>query len=116
MAGSGVTHLVVKFDGYGDEGQIEGIEARRGDHEVDVPQVELTVPRVVWGQVELGQESMELSQLAEHLAYDLLTLGHEGWQDSDGSFGDFTFDVAARTISLDFNARFTSSENSTYEH
>ena len=30
-----------------------------------------------------------------------------GWENNDGAFGEFTFDVAERTIELEFNGRFT---------
>ena len=30
---------------------------------------------------------------------------HDGWENSDGAYGDFTFDVAERTITLDYNER-----------
>src|SRR3546814_16633839 len=43
----GITSVVVSFDGYGDSGQIEGIEARNAAGEVALPQtaVEIAVAR-----------------------------------------------------------------------
>jgi hypothetical protein len=48
----------------------------------------------------------------ERLAYHLLERTHCGWENNDGAYGDFTFDVAERTITLDYNERYTASEYS----
>jgi hypothetical protein len=37
---------------------------------------------------------------------------HDGWENSDGAYGDFTFDIAERTITLDYNERYMQSEYS----
>jgi hypothetical protein len=37
---------------------------------------------------------------------------HCGWENNDGAYGDFIFDVAKRTITLDFNERYTASDYS----
>jgi hypothetical protein len=41
------------------------------------------------------------------LAYSFLRQTHEGWENNDGAFGDFTFDVAERSITLEYNERYT---------
>ena len=46
------------------------------------------------------------------LAYDFLGQTHGGWENSDGAYGDFTFDVAERTITLDYNERHMESDYS----
>jgi hypothetical protein len=43
----------------------------------------------------------------ETLCYGYLSDLHPGWEIDDGSFGDFTFDVATRTIQLEYNGRIT---------
>ena len=48
----------------------------------------------------------------ETLAYDFLGQTHGGWENSDGAYGDFTFDVADRTITLDYNERHMESDYS----
>ena len=50
----------------------------------------------------------------ECLAYDVLERTHGGWENNDGAYGDITFDVAERTITLDYNERYTASENYTH--
>ena len=39
---------------------------------------------------------------------------HEGGSTSDGAYGEFTFDVAARSIALDYNERYTATNG--YQH
>ncbi len=48
----------------------------------------------------------------ERLVFDFLGMTHDGCEDSDGAYGDFTFDVAEPTITLDYNERYTQSEHS----
>lgn len=64
--------------------------------------------------VGLGVDTLELtlSGALEQLAYDLLDQVHGGWENDDGAYGEFSFDVAARTITLDFNERFVSADHS----
>ena len=46
----------------------------------------------------------------EHMAYELLGQTHGGWENNAGAYGEFIFDVAAETITLEFNMRFEDSE------
>ncbi|MGA8499789.1 MAG: DUF6878 family protein [Xanthobacteraceae bacterium] len=55
---------------------------------------------------------VSIADAIERLAYDLLERTHCGWENNDGAYGDFTFDVAERTITLDYNERYTASEYS----
>jgi hypothetical protein len=43
----------------------------------------------------------------ETLCYDYLEQTNGGWENNDGGFGEFIFDVAARTVELEFNGRYT---------
>jgi hypothetical protein len=112
LAAAGVTHVVVSFDGYGDSGQIENIEVKAGDATVAMPQAEIEIVRAVWGEAEPERSRSSVADAIEQLAYDFLEQTHGGWEDNDGAYGDFTFGVAARTITLDYNARYTASEYS----
>ena len=110
MRAAGLTEIIVTFDGAGDSGQIEDIDARRGDAVVPMPDTAITFAQVSWGISEISTSSMSLSEAVETLAYDLLSDSHGGWENCDGAFGEFHFDAAAGTILLDYNERFTSSE------
>ena len=110
MRAAGITEIVVIFDGAGDSGQIEDIDARQGDAVIALPDLEIELARVSWGITEISTNRMTLEQAVEALAYDLLSDTHGGWENCDGAYGEFHFDAAAGTILLDYNERFTSSE------
>ena len=112
LAAAGVTLIVVTFDGYGDSGQIENIEAKAGDAVVAMPAGDVEIAEAIWDQPEPNHCTVSIADAIERLAYDLLERTHCGWENNDGAYGDFTFDVAERTITLDYNERYTASEYS----
>lgn len=114
LASSGITHVVVSFDGYGDSGQIETVEARAGDAPVDLPDTTVAIGEAEMGDPEPVTRDLPLGDAIEHLAYDCLAATHCGWENGDGAYGEFVFDVAAGTITLDHNDRHTAVE--TYNH
>jgi hypothetical protein len=115
LAVAGITHVFVHFDGYGDSGQIEDIEAKAGDEIVELPEERIEIADPIWGSAEIARQTHTIGEAIEHMAYAFLRQTHEGWENNDGAYGDFTFDVVERTIALDFNERYTSSENYTHE-
>ena len=112
LAAAAITHVFVNFDGCGDSGQIESVEAEADGSTVAMPEATVEIARAVWGQAEPEHSTVTVSDAVEQLAYDFLTDTHDGWENNDGAYGDFTFDVAARTITLDYNERYTASEYS----
>ena len=110
LAAAGITIVVVAFDGYGDSGQIENVEAKAGEDLVALPSVE--VASAVWDQAEPDRTAMTVHDAIERLVLDCLGMTHDGWENSDGAYGDFTFDIAERTITLDYNERYMQSEYS----
>ena len=108
LAPAEITIVVVAFDGYGDSGQIENVEAkaRRGP---GLPSVEVEIASAVWDQAEPDRTAMTVHDAIERLVFDFLGVTHDGWENSDGAYGDFTFDVAERTITLDYNERYMQS-------
>jgi len=110
LAEAGITHVAVNFDGYGDSGQIESVEAKAGDTVVEIPSIEVEWAAAVWGESEPERSRIPLRDAIENVAYDCLEQTRPGWEINDGAYGDFTFNVAERTITLDYNERYTSSE------
>ena len=110
LAAAGITQVIVAFDGAGDSGQIEQIDARSGEDTVPLPPDEIMICSAAWGDPGFVARTMTVEQAIEQLAYDFLSDTHGGWENDDGAYGEFTFDVATRSISLDYNERFTSSE------
>ena len=118
----------MSFDGSGDEGRIGSVEAYGdGDVEMKLPETQMTLKTIAsrWsdnpGQVNeytLGMVSDRYDGAIETVCYDYLEQTHDGWEISDGQAdgadGTFTFDVAEKTIHLDFNQRYIAYEN--YEH
>lgn len=116
LASAGIFSLVVEFDGYGDSGQIESITATGTAGETDLPETSIDYATPSHGDDGEGvrKTAMPLADAIEELCYDLLRHTHAGWENNDGAFGDFTFDVAARTIGLDHSERYTAIES--YSH
>ena len=114
LESTGVTKIVVTFDGYGDSGQIESVEAQAGDGDAAMPNATIEFEVTVWGQPEPERSTVSIAMAVESLAYDVLERTHSGWENSDGAYGDIVFDIAERTITLDYNERYTASENYTH--
>lgn len=114
LAAAGVVSVVVTFDGYGDSGQIESIDGRDAHGEVAVPEHQVTIASATW-EAEIERNTMSCREAVEQLAYDLLNATYGGWENNDGAYGEFDFDVAARSISLDYNGRYTAVESYSHE-
>ena len=112
LAAAGITIVVVAFDGYGDSGQIENVEAKAGDEIVALPSGQVEIASAVWDQAEPESTATTAHDAIERLVFDFLGMTHDGWENSDGAYGDFTFDIAERTITLDYNERYMQSEYS----
>jgi hypothetical protein len=111
LAAAGIENVIVTFDGYGDSGQIEGINAGVGDQTIPLPSDQIEIARTTWESPEIERLTQTVQEAIETLVYDFLRQVHSGWENNDGAYGDFIFDVAERTIKLDYNERYTSSEN-----
>jgi hypothetical protein len=107
LAAAGITSVVAEFDGGGDSGQIDDILAYAGDNRVDFPSTNIKLHSADWGQQELCAKEASHYDAVEDLCYGFLEQTHAGWENNDGAYGQFTFDVAGRKIELDFNGRFT---------
>jgi hypothetical protein len=107
LATAKIATVNVTFDGEGDSGQIEGIAA---DDSPNIPQVSIQLLRETgWGTGGLDSIQSPLRGAIEQLCYDFLEQEHGGWENNDGAFGEFTFDVATREIRVEFNGRFSDS-------
>ncbi len=114
LALAGVTHVIVSFDGYGNSGQIENVEVRAGDDDTVMPAGTIGIGEAVWDQPEPKLACVSIAAAIESLAYDVLEKTHCGWEDGDGAYGNIVFNVSERMITLDYNERYTASENYTH--
>jgi hypothetical protein len=107
LAAANITRVLVEFDGEGDSGQINTLTAFRGDERADLPATMVSVQNVAWGDANPVAMQSTLGSAIETLCYDYLEETHGGWENNEGGFGEFHLDVAARTVELEFNGRFT---------
>jgi hypothetical protein len=106
----GIAQAVITFNGCGDEGQIEQITFD------DVESADIDAR----GSAEIPPhpDGMPVASLQileawlEDFVYDAIGSHFPGWQDNDGAYGEITLEAATRTVTLDFNARFTDAHNS----
>lgn len=110
LGAAGITHVIVDFDGYGDSGQIQNVETKSGDVVAELPAVavEWTVP--VWNSNDMERSNLPLRDAIERLVYSCLEETHMGWENNDGAYGYVTFDVTERSVTLDYNERYTASD------
>jgi hypothetical protein len=106
LTAAGTATVNVTFDGEGDSGQIENILA---DGSENIPPAPIELQQAAWGTSKLDSIQTTLRAAIEALCYDYLEQEHGGWENNDGAFGEFTFNVPERRIELDFNSRFTDS-------
>jgi hypothetical protein len=114
LALAGITRVVVSFDGYGDSGQIENVEVQVGADQVSMPTAAIDIAEAVWDQAEPKRSSVSIAEAVESLAYDVLEKTHCAWENNDGAYGNVIFDTEEETITLDYNERYTASENYTH--
>ena len=110
LSQAAIATVTVHFDGYGDSGQIEAIEAQAAGAAVPLPEVTIEVASPLWDGSAVQRTRLTIREAIERLAYDFLEQTHGGWENNDGAFGDFSFGVADRTITLEYNERFTDIE------
>ena len=115
LAVTNITTVVVTFDGEGDSGQIESVDARAGEDAAALPTTTVAIRNVAWDGSSAHVVTLSIADAIEKLAYAFLEELHDGWENNDGAYGEFTFDVAERTITLDYNERTMTSEHYAYE-
>lgn len=115
LAAAGISRVVVSFDGCGDSGQIDEVQAYRSDETVSFPDVSITVSSTSWSDPAITSTQRPLKEAIEYMAYDILEMKYGGWEINDGAWGDFTFDVENHAVTLDYNQRFSDSEHFYHE-
>src|ERR1019366_7489478 len=115
LAAANITSVTVEFDGEGASGGIEYVSASCGDTRIELPAGSVPCHRAHFGDDVSVPTQQTLREAVEGLCYDCLDQEHGGGANNDGAFGTFTFNVAARTIELEFNGRYTDVSVSTHE-
>lgn len=73
LAEAGIATVTVQFDGAGDSGQIESVDAvdaNGAPH--DLPSTMVTMSRAVWGDEQPQLRTLPVAEAIEAFAYDLL--------------------------------------------
>jgi hypothetical protein len=109
LTAAGITSVTVDFDGAADSGQIDDIHCEGSA--ADIQEITVNIRAVEWG-CEPTEQSATLYAAIEDLCYGYLEQQHDGWEINEGAFGDFTLDVASRTVDLEFNGRFVTYDTS----
>lgn len=107
-----ITEVHVEFNGEGDSGQIEVVTAMRNGESIPMPEATVTLRQASFGSTEPVISECSLREAIETLCYDFLEDELSGWENNDGSSGDFCFDVEERTVDLEFHTRYTDYINS----
>lgn len=107
LALANITEVRVDFDGEGDSGQINGVAAFRGEEATDLPKTRVAIQTVSWQSDEIVTTDQGLEEAIETLCYSYLEETHGGWENNEGGFGEFRFDVKKRSVELEFNGRFS---------
>lgn len=130
---AGITRVTVTFDGYGDSGQIESVDAYgANDQKIDLPTEPITYPcafmeergepnseapsgnRFLGYEVGETEKTSTLRQIVEDIFWDFIGAKHDGWEDGEGGYGECSFEVESQTIRLEMNERYT--ETNYHEH
>lgn len=110
LASARIDTVEVTFNGYADEGQIDGAVADGEGGDTDLQSIHVEIARVECGNQIVTRQTLSVKDAIEKLVYDLLEQTYSGWENNQGAYGDFLFDVAERTITLNFNERIETSE------
>ena len=94
----GISDVQADYDGVGDSGQIEDIRY------LDASEPGRFIP------VEAS-----IAQRVEDLLYALLNLRHGGWENNDGAYGSFRWNLADGSLEHEHNARFTDYSTSLHD-
>jgi len=114
---AGIASVTVLFDGEGDSGQIVDVSAYASHNKsLPLPAGPLTVETAKWDGSGAEQATVPVKKAIENLCYELLEDKYEGWEINEGAFGEFSFDVAGRTITLTFNERISDVSTSTHTY
>jgi hypothetical protein len=111
----GITGVEVTFDGYGDSGQLDEPSFANATGAVDPPVSEIEIQSVLYDGSGIDTARVSITEAIEQICYDLLGEHHAGWENNDGAYGDFVFDVTADAIAYTHNSRYTEVDTSSYE-
>ena len=114
LAEAGIHRVTIEYDGSGDSGQIEDVAAWNAANERIPFPSDRKIMLVSENPVHPLPEQNYRSRPSNTLCWDFLEI-YYGWENNDGAFGTFVFDVAARTVTLEHNERYTEVNTTSHE-
>ena len=99
LVAAAVARVLVRYDGCGDSGEIDEVEYLAADG----ARLDLA------GMVSISEETLM------DLFYDLMQVRHPGWENGDGAYGDFFWNLTDDTLHHTHNDRFTDYETTEHE-
>jgi hypothetical protein len=114
LADAGIHRVTVDYDGSGDSGQIDSIEAWDAANE-KIPLPSIRKVQLASGNLDCPVNEIGLEAAVEELAWDYLYDEHCGCENNDGAFGSFVFNVPDRLIALEHNERYSEVNTSSHE-
>lgn len=111
LAEAGIHRVTVDYDG---SGQIENVEAWNGANE-RMPFPAGVMVHLVSDSPDHPPPGQNLEAAVESIAWDYLGDLYYGWENNDGGFGTFVFDVPSGTVSLEHNERYTEVNSTSHE-
>lgn len=119
LAATGVTMLVVTYDGCGDSGQFNEWTATLADGRTialeDVSTTQCVEIATVADDLGVANAFEPLATAIETFCYDALEQRHSGYENGDGGRGEFVFDTARGTIQLTHDDAYTAYDTTEHE-
>lgn len=111
LKANNIKDVVVSYDGEGDSGQIQDYQATdTSGNPIDLARHgPLTQPN------DTPSQFSSLCNLIEEFCWDVLDAFHAGFENNDGGFGEFAFDVECGTVELSHNDRFVDVNHTSME-
>jgi len=96
----GITRIEMRYDGFGDDGQVEDVELYRGDTPLSPDDalfgMQLEVPTYQrYGEEGEGTIKGSVREVLDYLAMDIIDIEHDGYENDDGGYGTILIDLTA---------------------
>ncbi len=120
LAKLGITSVLIKYDGCGDSGCIENIQALGADKlEVTLPERSVAID-IVESKYDSttrrfvtvnARRTVPIREAIENWCYDLLAQHFPGWEINEGSDGTIELDVVKQTATLEHDENVMSTNS-----
>lgn len=118
--------VLVEFDGSGDSGSIDSVNLSKKSHIPPwLPQHSDADCSNILEEVFIGSRTLKydeddededstVEEVIKTICYNLIEIEHPGWENNDGAYGEFVFDIENDKITYTHNTRITDIES--HEH